>query len=109
MTAIASASDELGFRLEAEFLKNGVVVHRRTKAWWWEVGDKWKRVRNLGSGSFGFVYLEKEEKTGNLRAVKRMDMGGLELHGIKVSRELKTLITMRDVRTTISYGLIVRD
>jgi len=57
---------------------------------------EWKRDRDLGSGSFGEVWLEKETTTGRLRAVKevRKSIRGSSDH----KKELQALSTLRMAR-----------
>lgn len=97
-------TNDIPFRLSTEFRKGGVVVHRKGPSSWWEriIGaeEKWTRVRTLGSGSFGIVWLE-ESRIGQLRAVKRINMLPLDLKGKSgypsFERELQTLIELREV------------
>lgn len=105
MTALTSKIDDFPYRMDAEFRKNGVVMHRQSGRSWWKkfLGpeEEWRRVQNIGSGSFGVVWLEEESTTGQLRAVKRMAMPPVDLVGrcghVDFRRELQTLIDLREV------------
>lgn len=92
-------TDGLPFRLDTTFLGNRVVAHKETGARWWQARAKWKWVKDIGAGGFGVVYLERNMKTADLRAIKRMDASKLRLENINVRRELETLISVRQVRT----------
>lgn len=98
--------DDIPLRLDAEFHKGGVVFHRRAPSSLWEwvvgAGEKWTRVKTLGSGSFGVVWLEKST-VGQLRAVKRIIRPSLDQNGRpshpSFERELQTLVELKKVRS----------
>ena len=48
---------------------------------------QWRRVRELGEGGFGLVWLEKEQH-GELRAVKEIRKRDQQSNRIDISREL---------------------
>lgn len=83
------------FKVETEF-GDGYVVHTTYE---WEFSarvqkksSKWEEVRHIGRGAFGSVWLEKQEKGGLLRAVKRLPRASLV--GTGFSQELLALITV---------------
>lgn len=83
------------FKLETEF-KDGYVVHTTYD---WEYSTKgpkksstWEEVKQIGSGAFGSVWLEKSTG-GQLRAVKRLQRDSL----VGFSQELLALVTLTDV------------
>lgn len=51
----------------------------------------WKREHKLGTGGFGTVYREREQQTGQFRAVKILSKIQLNV------RELEALIELQDV------------
>lgn len=55
----------------------------------------WKRMGIIGAGGFGVVWREKEEQSGQLRAVKVIPRMGLNI------REVKALVEVQDVRTLL--------
>lgn len=60
-----------------------------------EVKERWKRTKDIGSGSFGVVWLEEQEGGGgHLRAVKKI---ARNFKGVDYSRELATLAKLKDV------------
>lgn len=56
-----------------------------------EVKTRWGRETELGSGAFGVVWREKEETSGELRAVKVVPRRLLNI------RELQALVEVQDV------------
>lgn len=89
------------FKVETTF-GDGYVEHTTYE---WEFStkvreqvSKWEEVRCIGSGAFGSVWLEKEQKGGQLRAVKRLPRTALP--GTGFSQELLALITLRGVGTS---------
>lgn len=68
------------YKLDSDFL-DGSVVHTTT----------WKREHKLGSGGFGTVWREREQRTGRFRAVKILSKIQLNI------QELEALIQLQDV------------
>lgn len=92
------------YKLETEF-HDGYVVNR-TYEWDYSVRRekgllKWKRGKSLGRGAFGVVYLEEEETTGELRAVKCLERTSAVLMEAGVTRELLALIILTPVRSLL--------
>lgn len=54
-------------------------------------------MRLIGAGAFGSVWLEQEDKSGQLRAVKRLQRFSLGPTGF--GQELLALITLADAST----------
>ncbi|KAH8808784.1 WD40-repeat-containing domain protein [Xylogone sp. PMI_703] len=52
----------------------------------------WRVEHHLGRGSFGDVRLEKDSVDGNVRAVKRIAGGGINLNDDRYQQELKALL-----------------
>lgn len=93
------------FKLETEF-RDGYVVHTTYD---WEYSTKgpqklarWEEVKQIGSGAFGSVWLEKETGGGGLRAVKRLQRDSLA----GFSQELLALVTLTNVSVSVR-GLLV--
>lgn len=61
-------------------------------------------MKGLGEGGQGVVQLEKEEKSGKLRAVKKLFVGSSERLALDVKRELCHLVAVRDVSVPWIYG-----
>lgn len=68
------------YKLDSSFL-DGSVVHTTT----------WKTEQKLGSGGFGTVWRQREQRTGRFRAVKVLSKIQLNI------RELEALIQLQDV------------
>lgn len=92
------------FKLETEF-NDGYVVHTTYD---WEYSTKgpkksstWKEVKQIGSGAFGSVWLEKETG-GQLRAVKRLQQHS----AVGFSQELLALITVTDVSSPRVFAFV---
>lgn len=56
-----------------------------------EVKTTWRREKELGSGAFGVVWREREEGSGELRAVKTVPRLQLNV------REMEALVELQDV------------
>lgn len=81
------------YKLDAE-LRNDTVVHTTRMVAGKRIAVPrmaWKRERKLGEGGFGVVWLEKEEGSGELRAVKVLSK--LQVH----IREVEAMIELQDV------------
>lgn len=84
------------YKLASEFGFN-TVTHRsfksdlRSRQRRIEVLTTWTKERILGAGAFGEVRLEREQGTGELRAVKAIPKRQVNIH------EVETLIDLRDV------------
>lgn len=89
-------------KLETTFEGDDVVVHtsyeadRAVKRRMVEVKSRWKRIRELGSGTFGVVWLEEKEGGGK-RAVKSLFRQLMSAQKIDYSRELQALVELREV------------
>ena len=61
------------------------------------IGEQWKRLQNIGGGTFGDVYLEELNQllgeNRELRAVKIVDKQRMKVHGIDYKKELVALAT----------------
>lgn len=85
------------FKLPSEFGEN-LVTHRtfksdlRSQQRQIEVCTTWVTERTLGVGSFGEVRLQREQGTGELRAVKAIAKMRVNTH------EVEALIDLQDVR-----------
>lgn len=87
------------FKLETTFGPD--FVENSTYEWTYSTRratgvKKWMRVKMIGAGGFGSVWLEKEESGGQLRAVKMIQRHVIDTTGF--SQELAALITLSDVR-----------
>lgn len=58
------------------------------------VETTWVRGRKLGTGTFREVYLEQEQESGELRAVKVISRAHVKI------QEMQSLIDLRDVCMT---------
>lgn len=83
------------FKVETTF-GDGYVVNTTYE---WELSTRgqkrsytWEEVKCIGRGAFGSVWLEKEQKGGQLRAVKRLPRASLI--DTAFSQELLSLITV---------------
>lgn len=94
MANISGASNLDRFRLETTF-HGDHVIHTTYNSNLAAVDTKWTKKRRIGSGAYGIVTLEENER-GQLRAVKRITLGVGE---IDYYRELKALSSLTDVRT----------
>lgn len=86
------------FKLETRFDEG--YVENKTYEWQYSVKratgiKRWKRVRMIGAGGFGSVWLEQEKSGGELRAVKVIQRHVMDSTGF--SQELAALITLSDV------------
>jgi serine/threonine protein kinase len=104
--------DILRFKLNTKIdAKNQIVEHSEGKRGWWPVvwpllqaGTKWKREDKLGEGGYGEVFLQQEQRTGELRAVKEIKLEFRKMgdrHRV-IERELRTMLALRDVRTLLN-------
>ncbi|KAK5464610.1 hypothetical protein LTS15_001172 [Exophiala xenobiotica] len=50
--------------------------------------QRWARLRELGSGAFGRVFLEREENKGRLRAVKELSKAKYKTMAVDYLREI---------------------
>lgn len=57
----------------------------------------WTREKELGIGSFGEVWREKEDESGELRAVKLIPKAILKAKKINYRDELEALVKVKDV------------
>ncbi|RPB09622.1 kinase-like protein [Morchella conica CCBAS932] len=102
--------DILRFKLNTKFeTANEIVEHSEGvgSGWLWpvvwllQVGARWKTGQKLGEGGYGEVYLQQEQQTGELRAVKKVKLnstgykGPGDRHKV-VERELRTMLELRD-------------
>lgn len=62
-----------------------------------EIRTTWVRERKLGQGGFGVVWLEREQRSGDVRAVKSIPEMNVN------AREVDVLIDLQDVRSVV-YG-----
>lgn len=89
------------YKLDATF-GNGTVVHTTRLA-----GTRcitaptttWKRDKKLGTGGFGVVWLEREETSGELRAVKVLSKLQVNV------REVEAMVDLQDVSIRPGYSL----
>lgn len=72
------------YKLNTNF--NGTTVTHTTTT-------VWSNDKELGSGSFGVVWRQREERSGELRAVKIISKSQSS------TQELATLVNLRDVST----------
>lgn len=86
------------------------------------IETRWKQETQLGSGAFASVRLEKNELTGQLRAVKLIPKDVLDQCDIDYEHELDILVAVKDVgiarscivqadatlvhRICVTYGLV---
>lgn len=88
------------FKLETRF--GDGFVENSTYEWKYSTKraaglKRWERVKMIGAGAFGSVWLEKEQTLGQLRAVKMIQRHAIDTTGF--SQELAALITLSDVCT----------
>lgn len=87
------------YKLDAEF-GDGTVVHTTRLVGAQCIASPpttWKRGKTLGAGGFGVVWLDKEEGTGELRAVKVLAKVQLNV------REVEAMIELQDVSLHPDY------
>lgn len=87
------------YKIESEFGTDAVTHHTfktdlRTGQRRVKVETTWVRERKLGTGTFGEVYLEQEQESGELRAVKVISRAHVKI------QEVESLIDLRDVCMT---------
>lgn len=80
------------YQLNTEFYNNGVTHRRNTGK-----QENWTQVKKLGQGGQGFVYLQQEVTTAELRAVKKLLVEDLQRNGLDVERELCHFMALMDV------------
>lgn len=61
------------------------------------VKTKWKREKKVGAGGFGTIWLEREQRSGGVRAVKALSTRSFKLGFL---REVEILADLRDVSLT---------
>lgn len=85
----------LGYKLDSDFDDDGSTVVHTTYGTGSEsaapVFTTWRREERLGAGAFGVVWRQREEITGQLRAVKVVSKLQLNI------RELEALVELQDV------------
>lgn len=92
------------FKLETRF--GDGYVENSTYQWQYSTRHatgfkRWEKVKMIGAGGFGCVWLEQEKSGGQLRAVKRIQRHVIETTGF--SQELAALITLSDVCTSPTH------
>lgn len=60
---------------------------------------RWKTKHEIGRGGFGIVYLQEEEKSQKLRAVKQLLRPASQENSLNPLRELTAMATLSKVRT----------
>lgn len=106
MTTTASVNE---CKLITTFNDDETVSHVNEKSWLisnlgpggdasGDIHTTWKRDKELGIGSFGEVWLEKEIG-GELRAVKSIAKFILKSSKIDYAREVQAMVKVKDVRT----------
>lgn len=68
-----------------------------------KVTTTWRRDKVLGAGAFGEVWLQVEERSGNLRAVKTIPTRQVN------SRELESLVELQDVCFSYFFRFLSAD
>lgn len=91
----AETVDIDAYKFGARFYNNA-VIHQRLGTTGRKFREKWTIERTLGEGGQGFVYLQREGMSNQLRAVKRL-AADYERHGVDVERELCNLLAVKDV------------
>lgn len=85
------------YKLNSVFHGDGIVIHTTYKSDLLgrqrrvELRTSWKREKELGSGAFGVVWREREQGSGQLRAVKIVSKIQLNV------REVEALVELQDV------------
>lgn len=80
------------YKLDSVFYEDGnTVVHARDAQPGVPVIATWRTEAKLGSGAFGVVWRQREEGSGQLRAVKIVSKQQLNV------RELEALVELQDV------------
>jgi serine/threonine protein kinase len=59
--------------------------------------QRWARLRELGSGAFGRVFLEREENSGRLRAVKELAKAKYKAEAVDYLREILAMANLSRV------------
>ncbi|KAI5836907.1 ankyrin repeat-containing domain protein [Morchella snyderi] len=100
--------DILRFKLNTKFdTANQIVEHPEVRTGWWsafwplKAGARWKREEKLGEGGYGEVYLQQEQQTGELRAVKEVKLDSAKYKKLGdrhkvIERELRTMLALRN-------------
>lgn len=91
------------FRLPTIFHANHVEHHitfsdRRRNIRRGKKLKRWKTTREIGRGGFGIVYLQEEEKSQKLRAVKQLLRPASQENSLSPLRELTAMATLSKVR-----------
>lgn len=74
------------YKLDTVFHES-TIVHKSSLA---GVRDKtWRRIREIGTGSFGSVWLEKEDESEQLRAVKILSKVSIKTSEIEIMAAMK--------------------
>lgn len=92
--AFSAPPDLARYKLDAIFAENTVTHHpsdRQPPPGMENASTVWGSDKVLGSGTFGIVWRQKEERTGQLRAVKIISKSQSD------TQELKTLVNLHDV------------
>lgn len=80
------------YKLDSVFYEDGnTVVHARDAQLGLPAIATWRTEGKLGSGAFGVVWRQREEGSGQLRAVKTVSKQQLNV------RELEALVELQDV------------
>jgi hypothetical protein len=98
------------FRLDASFDPIYAVTRENVRAadgTRRTVVKEWRRTKRLGNGAFGTVWLEKEMKKGDLRAVKEVSKYGSTTARMDYKQELVALGHLSKVSSTRPYSLLV--
>lgn len=92
--AYSPPPDLARYKLDAIFAENTVTHHpsdRQPPPGMENTRTVWASDTVLGSGAFGIVWRQKEERTGEVRAVKIISKSHSD------TQELKTLVNLHDV------------
>lgn len=102
MASSSSALDE--YRIQTAFhLDDGTIVHSKDEPDITrpngpsESETRWKQEHQLGSGAFASVRRERNELTGELRAVKLISKASLQICNIDYVHELGAMVALNDV------------
>lgn len=87
------------FKLETTFHEDH-VIHKQGDATA-NNAVKWARVKVLGEGGQGIVYLETSETQPQLIAVKKIPQRHMRAHSLDIKQELHALIAVKDVSNTL--------
>lgn len=87
------------YKLDTEF-SDGITTHTTRLQQGQRITTPrttWKREKKLGTGAFGIVWSEREEQSGELRAVKVLSKMHLNV------REVEALVALQDV--SLHHGI----